>query len=201
MNPSGLIVGLGNPGREYERTRHNFGFMAVDALLDTVARRPGSRCDTLSTGKKKYELWRCDLIPGQNPWLIAKPLTFMNLSGEAVLAIASYYRVKPVDIVAIHDELDLPLGRMRFKKGGGNAGHNGLKSITQCLGTPDFHRLRLGIGRPPVEGGTTGWVLGRFAAAEQPVVESVLSAAVDGLFTFVESGPEAATQKVNSFTS
>lgn len=156
MNISGLIIGLGNPGREYDRTRHNFGFMFIDALLEEAQRNPFARCEQLSGGKKKYDLWRCDIVEGQAPWLLAKPQTFMNLSGEAVLAIASFYRVKPAAMVVAHDELDLPLGRMRFKMGGGNAGHNGLKSITQCLGTPDFHRLRLGIGKPPAGGETTG---------------------------------------------
>lgn len=199
MDLSGLIVGLGNPGRDYERTRHNFGFMLVDALLETVARIPGARCEQLASGKKKYELWRCDIIPGQPAWLVAKPLTFMNLSGEAVLAIASYYRVKPQTVLVAHDELDLPLGRMRFKKGGGNAGHNGLRSITQCLGTPDFYRLRLGVGKPPAGGETTGWVLGRFSAADAELAQRVLTAAVEGIRIFATQGEEAATQAINGF--
>lgn len=200
MNPSGLIVGLGNPGREYENTRHNFGFLFVDALIKAAQDMVAGRCDTLTTGKKKYELWRCDLVSGQEPWLVAKPQTFMNLSGEAVLAIASYYRIKPNNIIVAHDELDLPLGRMRFKTGGGNAGHNGLKSITQCLGTPDFHRLRLGIGRPPVAGPTTGWVLGRFPSSDAKLVEAVLDGALEGLRTYATQGTVAATQHINSFS-
>lgn len=199
MNISGLIVGLGNPGREYELTRHNFGFLFADAVCQAAQDMVGGRCDTLTTGKKKYELWRCDLIAGQDPWLVAKPLTFMNLSGEAVIAIASYYRIKPSQIVVVHDELSLPLGRMRFKLGGGNAGHNGLKSITQCLGTPDFYRLRLGIGRPEHEGPVTNWVLGRFAASDTKVLESVLDAGLEGLHTFAKQGLNAATMKINSF--
>lgn len=199
MNISGLIVGLGNPGREYELTRHNFGFLFADAVCQAAQDMVGGRCDTLTTGKKKYELWRCDLIAGQDPWLVAKPMTFMNLSGEAVIAIASYYRIKPSQIVVVHDELSLPLGRMRFKLGGGNAGHNGLKSITQCLGTPDFYRLRLGIGRPEHEGPVTNWVLGRFAASDTKVLESVLDAGLEGLHTFAKQGLNAATMKINSF--
>lgn len=200
MNISGLIVGLGNPGREYEHTRHNFGFMLVDTLLQAAQNLPNGQCESLASGKKKYELWRCDLVSGQAPWLVAKPQTFMNLSGEAVLAIASYYRIKPAAIVVAHDELDLPLGRMRFKIGGGNAGHNGLKSITQCLGTPDFYRLRLGIGRPPFAGPTTNWVLGRFPSAESATITSVLEAAIDGIRLFSLQGAVAATQRINSFS-
>lgn len=199
MNVSGLIIGLGNPGREYDRTRHNFGFLFIDALLEAAQRSPFARCEQLSSGKKKYELWRCDVVEGQDPWLLAKPQTFMNLSGEAVLAIASYYRVKPAAMVVAHDELDLPLGRMRFKKGGGNAGHNGLKSITQCLGTPEFHRLRLGIGKPPAGGETTGWVLGRFSQTDSAVVDTVLEAAMQGIRTFATEGEVAATQYINAF--
>lgn len=199
MNISGLIVGLGNPGPQYELTRHNFGFLFADAVCQAAQDMVGGRCDALNTGKKKYELWRCDLVAGQDPWLVAKPLTFMNLSGEAVIAIASYYRIKPSQIIVVHDELSLPLGRMRFKLGGGNAGHNGLKSITQCLGTPDFYRLRLGIGRPEHEGPVTNWVLGRFATSDTKILENVLNAGLEGLHTFATQGLNATTMKVNSF--
>lgn len=197
MNVTGLIVGLGNPGREYERTRHNLGFMAVDAFLAHCERTDARSCDMLSGGKKKYDLWRCRIHDQQ--WLVTKPQTFMNLSGEAVLAIASYYRVKPDSVLVVHDELDIALGRMKFKTGGGNAGHNGLKSITQLLGTPDFHRLRLGIGKPQGQRDTSGWVLGHFAAEEQKLVDVVLPAAVQGILTFITKGAQATTQFVNAY--
>ncbi|WMW66061.1 aminoacyl-tRNA hydrolase [Nitratidesulfovibrio liaohensis] len=199
MNVAGLIVGLGNPGKEYERTRHNLGFMAVDALMEAAARATGGGCDQLSGGKKKYDLWRCRITSTGNPWLVTKPQTFMNLSGEAVLAIASYYRIKPGAILVVHDELDIPLGRMKFKTGGGNAGHNGLKSITQLLGTPDFHRLRLGIGRSPHGGETTNWVLGRLSGPEQTLLDALLPAAVQAMITFASQGAAAATQFANAY--
>lgn len=198
MNISGLIVGLGNPGRQYELTRHNFGYMFADTVCQAAQDMVGGRCDSISVGKKKYELWRCDLVAGQDPWLVAKPLTFMNLSGEAVLAIASFYRIKPNQIIVAHDELSLPLGRMRFKIGGGNAGHNGLKSITQCLGTPDFYRLRLGIGRPEHEGAVTNWVLGRFPSSDDKTLNSILEHGLEGVRIFAKQGLNAAVAKINS---
>lgn len=198
MNIAGLIVGLGNPGKEYEHTRHNLGFMAVDALLDVAARQPGGGCEHLAGGRKKYDLWRCRIPPAAAPWLAAKPQTFMNLSGEAVLAIASYYRVHPSAILVVHDELDIPLGHMKFKTGGGNAGHNGLKSITQSLGTPDFHRLRLGIGRSPHGADATSWVLGRFSGPERARLDTLLPAAVQAMITFAASGAAAAVQCISA---
>ena len=138
--PIRLIVGLGNPGPEYERTRHNAGFRFLDALADknggTFRNEP----------KFKGEIARAR-IAGEEVWLL-KPLTFMNSSGESVSAVANYYKIKPEEILVVHDEMDLLPGCMRIKQGGGNAGHNGLKSITQQLGTPNFWRLRLGIGHP-----------------------------------------------------
>ena len=138
--PIRIIVGLGNPGPEYERTRHNAGFRFLDALADknggTFRNEP----------KFKGEIARAR-IAGEEVWLL-KPLTFMNSSGESVSAVANYYKIKPEEILVVHDEMDLLPGCMRIKQGGGNAGHNGLKSITQQLGTPNFWRLRLGIGHP-----------------------------------------------------
>ena len=200
MNPSGLIVGLGNPGREYEGTRHNFGFLALDAL--TEACRELGRLSVVSGRSDPYILERCSLrLPavGDCDWLFAKPLTYMNKSGEAVRRISDYYRVSAHAILVIHDELDLPLGRMRMKQGGGNAGHNGLKSIQQHLGTPDFHRLRLGIGKSPY-GDNASYVLSRFSGQETPVTAAVAAAAAQGLLLFMRGDPPAALQHCNGFT-
>ena len=138
--PIRLIVGLGNPGPEYERTRHNAGFRFLDALADknggTFRNEP----------KFKGEIARAR-IAGEEVWLL-KPLTFMNSSGESVSAVANYYKIKPEEILVVHDELDLPPGCMKIKQGGGNAGHNGLKDISAKLSTPNFWRLRLGTGHP-----------------------------------------------------
>ena len=141
MAVAGLIVGLGNPGKQYESTRHNMGFLFVDELL-----REAKNVSSMSGDKFRCELWKAALPGSPDQWLIAKPQTFMNLSGECVQPLAAWHRLLPENILVVHDELDIAPGRMKFKKGGGNAGHNGLKSITQRLGTPDFYRLRLGIG-------------------------------------------------------
>jgi PTH1 family peptidyl-tRNA hydrolase len=197
---AGLIVGLGNPGPKYEHTRHNLGFLFVDSLLAAAERDRRSIC-ALSGGKFHCLLWKVEL-PDRRTWLVAKPQTFMNLSGESVQPLAAWHRLAPDRIVIVHDELDLPLGRMRCKIGGGNAGHNGLDSITERLGMPDFYRLRLGIGRPPHGGNDTiAWVLGRFNAEEQAVCLKLLPAAVEIVHDFVLDGPAKATRTANSFNA
>ena len=156
MALQGLIVGLGNPGQKYEGTRHNTGFMFLDELMEHMA-----GLSSQSGSRFRCELWKGSFkgIPGE--WLLAKPQTFMNLSGDCVQPLSAWHRISPSSILVIHDELDLLPGRMKFKCGGGNAGHNGLKSITERLGTPDFYRLRIGIGRASTREDTIGWVLGR----------------------------------------
>lgn len=198
MHTAGLIVGLGNPGKEYENTRHNLGFMAVDSFMDDAVRFNADACTALSAGKKKYLLWKC--LPGgrRDAWLVAKPQTYMNLSGEAVAHICKFYDIPPDRVVVAHDELDLPLGRMKFKTGGGLAGHNGLKSIAQHLGTQEFHRLRLGIGKPE-HGNTSGYVLAKFTQSENTTVRSVLDGAVRGLLAFIEQGAAEAVHVLNAF--
>lgn len=193
----GLIVGLGNPGPKYAGTRHNLGFALVDALLE-AAGRDGRAVREQSGSKFRCLFWRVEL-PDRQEWLVAKPETFMNLSGESVQPLAAWHRIAPDRILVAHDELDLPPGRMRFKFGGGNAGHNGLTSITQRLGTPDFYRLRLGIGRPPHGGETVNWVLGHFSATERAGINELLPAAVEVVHTFARSGLEATTRKAGGF--
>lgn len=199
MEIGGLIVGLGNPGREYEDTRHNFGFMALEALLAACAKQaPAHR---LSGQRDPYELWRMTLPDDKGrrlDWLLATPLTYMNRSGEPVQRIAAYYHVEPESILVLHDELDLPLGRMKLKKGGGNAGHNGLRSIQQMLGTPDFYRLRLGIGKR--SGSGASWVLGRFNEDERALLKATLAAAAEGLGLFMRQGSRKAQQFCNGFS-
>jgi len=197
MNLRGLFVGLGNPGPEYERTRHNFGFMLVDALLREAERRGCVRA--LSGKKDPYVLWRVGFGGIAGEWLLCTPLTFMNRSGDAVQRIAAYYHIPPQDILVLHDELDLPLGRMKLKKGGGNAGHNGLHSIQQMLGTPDFYRLRLGIGKPQGYD-SPSYVLARFRADEQDALGKTLDAAVRGVILFAQDGERAAQQFCNGFS-
>ena len=195
MAVSGLLVGLGNPGKEYELTRHNMGFLFVDELL-----REFRDVSSQSGDKFRCQLWK-GVLPGmQEQWLVAKPQTFMNLSGECVQPLAAWHRIPPERILVIHDELDLEPGRMKFKRGGGNAGHNGLKSITQRLGTPDFYRLRLGIGRSPHGGGdTVNWVLGRIPAADRDIFLKMVPAAIEVVRLFAAGDMEAATREANGF--
>jgi PTH1 family peptidyl-tRNA hydrolase len=164
-----LIVGLGNPGSRYERNRHNIGFMAADA----IARR-----HSFSPWSKKFRSEIADgTIDGEKVLLI-KPQTFMNLSGEAVGEAMRFYKLSPADLVVVHDELDLPAGKARLKTGGGNGGHNGLKSIDAHCGK-DYRRLRLGIGHPGVKELVHNHVLGNFAKADAEWLEPLLDAIAD----------------------
>ena len=162
-----LVVGLGNPGEKYAGNRHNIGFMAMDAIA----------------GEYGYPAWRSkfhgDLAEGNiggQKVVLLKPTTYMNNSGQAVKAAAKFYKIDPSRIVIFHDELDLEPGKVRIKQGGGNAGHNGLKSIQAHLGTPDFWRVRLGIGHPGDKNRVHGYVLKDFAKAEKDWVESLMVA-------------------------
>lgn len=195
MAIAGLIVGLGNPGKEYESTRHNMGFLFVDALL-----REASGVSSQSGEKFRCLLWKGFLDGSPDPWLFAKPQTFMNLSGECVQPLAAWHRLPPNRILVVHDELDIDPGRMKFKLGGGNAGHNGLKSITQRLGTPDFYRLRLGIGRSPHGSqDTVNWVLGRIPQTDLGLFEAMLPEAFAVLGLFAREDMTGATQRANSY--
>lgn len=198
MELDGLFLGLGNPGPTYANTRHNCGFMLADAILDACARN--GDINRLSGGKKLYEAWQCRLpVKGSPLWIIAKPQTFMNKSGEAAVSLLQYYKIPLANLVAAHDELDLPLGKIRLKFGGGTAGHNGVKSIAACTGSQDFYRIRLGIGKP--EGyEVTSFVLGKFAEQERRHMEKTLDAAAAGFFTFCEEGFPKAQRQINGFT-
>lgn len=202
MAAQALIVGLGNPGPRYANTRHNFGFMAVDALLHRAGELGGAPRPAMSSRKDLVAVTlSLPVLPGGGfaQFICVKPLTFMNLSGRAARAACDFYKIDPSEMLVIHDELDVPLGRMRLKRGGGNAGHNGLKSLTQELGTPDFYRLRLGIGRPPSGYDVAGYVLECFRSEELPTVERVLPAAVAAVMALFEDGLEATSQRLGNF--
>ncbi len=167
-----LIVGLGNPGPQYEQTRHNAGFWFVEA----VARRHGGSFKS----ENKFHGEACKvLVEGKELWLL-KPMTFMNKSGQAVAALARFYKIAPENILVAHDELDLPPGAVRLKQGGGHGGHNGLRdTITQLGGNRDFQRLRIGIGHPGHSSQVTGYVLGKAPADEQRQMEEAIDDALD----------------------
>ena len=193
MAHAGLIVGLGNPGGQYERTRHNFGFMVVDRLVD---REPGW-VRLSSNSERDFVLWERRTSSGDS-WLLLKPLTFMNRSGRAVNKVLRYREIDPEHILVVHDELDLPLGRVRFKKGGGLAGHNGLRSLATVLGTREFHRLRMGINRPDPGHDVVAYVLGKFTPAESPAVDQTLDQALKGINAYCKGGIDRAMLEVHS---
>ncbi|MFW5734639.1 MAG: aminoacyl-tRNA hydrolase [Oceanidesulfovibrio sp.] len=193
-----LLAGLGNPGPKYEDTRHNFGFMLVDGLVGMLSQRASAGLAPVSAAKNKGDMWQAKPVAGKPAWLLLKPMTYMNLSGEAVAPVLRFYKMQPDQLLVAHDELDLPLGRMKLKFGGGSAGHNGLKSIAECLGTNEFHRLRLGVGRPAV-GDAAGYVLSVFSEPEKRIVSEVLDSATKAIGTFARFGPQRAIEQVNSF--
>lgn len=159
-----LLVGLGNPGSKYQLNRHNIGFMAVQEILH--------RYSFADWREKFNSLYASGEIDGQKAHLLL-PQTFMNRSGHAVQQAVAFFKIAPKDILVFHDELDLAPGSVRFKTGGGHAGHNGLRSMMQELGTPEFRRCRIGIGHPGQKELVTPWVLGDFSSDERPLFADV----------------------------
>lgn len=191
-DPIRLIAGLGNPGAEYEQTRHNAGFWVVEQL----AEREGI---SLSPDKKFHGLTGKGRIGGQEVHLLL-PMTFMNKSGLSVGALASFYRITPAEILVVHDELDLPPGTARFKTGGGHGGQNGLRDIISSLGNnKDFHRLRIGIGHPGDKNRVTGHVLGRASKAEQQSIDAVIDEALYVLPDAIRGDMAKAMNRLHSF--
>ncbi len=176
-----LWVGLGNPGSEHARQRHNIGFMALDA----IARR-----HRFSPWRKRFKGEVSEgTVAGRRVWAL-KPLTYMNASGDAVQQAASFLKIPPGDVTAFHDELDLAPGKVRVKKGGGVAGHNGLRDMRRAFGNPDFWRVRLGIGHPGHKDAVTGHVLGNFAKVDQAWLEKLLDAVADAAPMLAEGRAE-----------
>jgi peptidyl-tRNA hydrolase, PTH1 family len=174
-----LIAGLGNPGPEYAGTRHNAGHMVAGLL----AERMGARFKAHRTGNDAADGRLAGL-----PVTLAKPRTYMNLSGGPVAAIAAFYKIPPERIVVIHDELDIPFGSVRLKFGGGDNGHNGLRSITQALGTNEYYRVRFGIGRPPGRMDAATYVLRGFTAAERKELPLLIDRCADAVETLLSKG-------------
>lgn len=186
-----FVVGLGNPGRNYESHRHNVGFMVVDKLHDKL------RGETF---RSKFSAEIARVSHGDATILLLKPQTFMNLSGQSVQPAAAFHKVGPANTLVVHDELDVPFGELRLKLGGGHAGHNGLRSIIQTMGTPDFPRLRIGIGRPPptFKGEVADFVLSSFSGEERAELDLVLSRAVESVLDVCARGFGPATNKLNT---
>jgi PTH1 family peptidyl-tRNA hydrolase len=184
-----LIVGLGNPGAEYARTRHNAGFQVADRLAE--------RWRTAWTYQKKFNASLARAERGGRRVLVCKPQTYMNASGEAVAAVQSFYRVPLSQLLMVVDDADLPLGVLRLKPGGGSGGHHGLESVEQHIGTRDYARLRIGIGRQEGAREITGHVLGRFHSTEQALADKVLNMASDAAECWVDAGIQKAMNKFN----
>jgi PTH1 family peptidyl-tRNA hydrolase len=182
-----LIVGLGNPGPKYAQNRHNVGFMVVDE----IARR--ARAEVF---REKFggDVSGCE-VAGQRVVLL-KPMEYMNVSGRAVQRTAAFYQIEPREIVVVHDEIDLDFGTLRVKVGGGHAGHNGIRSIAQDLGTQDFVRIRCGVGKPGHKN-VAGHVLGDFGKAEQEEAKIIVQEAADAVEEILRKGANLAMNKVN----
>ena len=190
-----LVVGLGNPGKKYERNRHNVGFMVVERL---------ARSHGLPDFKEKFSaVWTKGEIAaggGRHPVALLEPQTYMNLSGDSVQPAAAFLKVDPSHVIVVHDELDLPWQDVRLKVGGGHAGHNGLRSIIQRLGTPEFIRVRVGVGRPPpgFRGDVADYVLADFDALEKSELPDVVDRAVLAIEKVVAEGIAPAMNSVNT---
>ena len=181
-----LIVGLGNPGPRYERNRHNIGFMAVDAIV---------RRHRLSPSRAKFSAELAEGTVGGEKVLALKPQTFMNDSGRSVLGAASFYKIPPADIIVIHDEVDLAPGKLRVKRGGGAAGHNGLRSIDAHLGN-DYWRVRLGIGHPGIKELVPHFVLQNFLRDEEAWVAPLVDAVAEAIPLLVEGNDQGFMNRV-----
>ncbi len=190
-----IVVGLGNPGDRYQGTRHNVGFAVVELLAERWG-RPVFR-EKFSGRLAQVEAPRGGGA-AEKVYLL-EPLTFMNLSGQSVAPAARFFKQAPSDVLVVHDELDLPFGRLQLKEGGGSGGHNGLKSVTEHLGTPNYRRLRVGIGRPPANFRyeVADFVLERWSPSEAEALPEVLVRAASAVEMLLESGLSSAMNQVN----
>jgi len=188
-----LVVGLGNPGSEYAKNRHNVGFMAVERFVE--------QHDIHAAWRDKFKARTASLRVGSHRCVVLAPQTFMNCSGESVVPAAAFHKVPLEQIVVVHDELDFEFGRVAIKRGGGHGGHNGLRNIIKLLGKPEFVRVRVGIGRPPR--GQPGrevssWVLSDFTADQQATLPDLVADAERAVTAILSQGTAAAMNQINS---
>jgi PTH1 family peptidyl-tRNA hydrolase len=184
-----LLVGLGNPGRQYENTRHNIGFMLMNRLAEKLG-------EGFSKLESKALIAKCT-YQGQR-LVLAKPQTFMNLSGRAVSSLLRYYKIPVTNLLVTYDEVDLPLGTLRMRPSGGSAGHKGMQSIVEQLGTEEIPRLRIGVGRPPGRMEAADYVLQNFSREEAEELTMLLDTAAEAVLTFVSGGLEKAMNQYNN---
>ncbi len=191
-----LVVGLGNPGRRYARTRHNLGFLLLDRIGEARGIRIGDeRCESLvGRGERAWDPVASEWWP---PLVLAKPQTYMNHSGVAAAALVKRFQARGADLVVAYDDLDLPFGRLRIRCGGSAGGHRGLASVLQHVADRDFVRLRIGIGRPPAGVDPVEYVLSRFSPEEEDALDDVLTRAGEALQAIVLKGPVPAMEDFN----
>ncbi len=189
-----LIIGLGNPEAKYDKTRHNIGFEALDALAQAWQL-------SFTENRRFQGLFTEGMARGNKKVYLLKPLTYMNRSGQSVRAVSNWYKLTPTSILVIYDDMDLPVGRIRMRLGGSAGGHNGMKSIISHLGSQDFPRLRIGIGKSHPSKETISHVLGKFAPDEKEVMENVLPLVVGALEISLKEGVEKAMSLYNSRTA
>ncbi|MDP2000484.1 MAG: aminoacyl-tRNA hydrolase [Rhodoferax sp.] len=185
-----LFVGLGNPGPEYEFTRHNAGFWWIDAVAEALNIK-------LVMDKSYHGLVGRTSIQGQPVWLL-KPQTFMNLSGKSVVALARFFKIEPQEILVAHDELDIPPGEAKLKLGGSHAGHNGLRDIHAQLGTPDYWRLKLGVGHPGIKSEVIHWVLKKPSLDHRIAIDQSIARALTALPHIMAGEMDKATMKIHT---
>lgn len=183
-----LVVGLGNPGKEYTLTKHNVGFLVIDELGNRVG---------VDITKSKFQSLCGEGFLESEKMLLLKPQTYMNRSGGAVFSASDFYKIPPENIIVVHDEMDIALGRIMIKPGGGSAGNNGIKSIISSLGSKDFIRVRIGIGKPDAKSDGANHVLSNFSKSESDVVEESIQTASDAVLEIVSNGLEKAMNKYN----
>lgn len=188
-----LVVGLANPGPDYEGTRHNIGWDVLVELASRALPVPAS----FSTHKRT----NCEVAQtrlADQSVILARPRSYMNLSGGPVAAVAKYFSVAPTEVIVVHDEIDIDFGQVRLKRGGGEGGHNGLRSVTSALGTRDYLRVRAGVGRPPGRMAVADYVLKRFSKLEQPYVPFLVQDAADAVELLLRHGLETAQNQVHT---
>ena len=183
-----LVVGLGNPGRRYVQTRHNIGFMVIENL--------SNRWTIPADGKQLGALVGGGRI-GNTKAMLVRPQSFMNRSGQPVRSLVGYFKAEPTDVVVVHDDLDLPFGRVQLKRGGGHGGHNGLRDLNKHVGS-DYIRIRMGVGRPPEGWDTADYVLGKWNPKEKAEIESILDRGADAVEAVLRDGIDAAMNVFNT---
>ena len=196
-----LVVGLGNPGREYVGTRHNVGFEVVDRVAEKLGWMKAGEFDRLA--KSKFDGLVFDGVVGRSGGeaerlILLKPATYMNLSGRSVQAAMGFYQLEPADVMIVLDELALPCGKIRIRSGGSDGGHNGLRDIQRALGTTQYPRMRIGIDPPPAMVAGKDYVLGRFSPEQRKAIEPALDRSAGAIVTWIDKGINAAMNQFNA---